>query len=440
MKRLTGDSRTDAAIIVEAVLREHHRSTDLINQAAAAYRDQRDFGLLRELVGGVLRRLHALEAIVEPHVGRGLDNTRPLLRMILLGHAYQAAFLDRIPAHARVSGAVNAARRLDGEKGAGFVNAVTRSVERAAGADARTLTKGLNELQLLSIPPVFMEQIVMAQGYMPEAGDLARLALPSPIAVRIRHRSDSRERSIAAIKDAKTIGTPGRFAPDCMILDSGAILATDSVPSLLIPQDQASQLVAMALGPLDGANVLDMCCGVGIKTSQILDMYPTASVTAVDTDTTKLDRNKELCRTMGLTRPRVLGADATRLPVEMEGTFDAVLLDAPCTGAGTLRRRPEVRYARTAADFGQAAQVQQALLISALRMVRPGGRVVFATCSFSPTEGREVLAGVLNSMPGHEVVETGLPAELQAPDKTVTILPWSFDMDGFFIAAIRRCL
>ncbi|HNU69342.1 MAG TPA: transcription antitermination factor NusB [Myxococcota bacterium] len=439
MKRLTGDSRTDAAIILEAVLREHQRSTDLTNQAAGSYRDQRDFGLLRELVGGVLRRMQALEAIVGPHVGRGLENTRPLLKMILLGHAYQAVFLDRIPAHARVSGAVNAARRLDGEKGAGFVNAVTRSVERLADGNPGRLLDGLTPWQLLSIPPVFMEHIRLAHGGVPGADDLARLASPSPISVRIRHRGESRERALAALAATGTVATPGEFAPDCMILDSGAILATDAVPSLVIPQDQASQLVAMALGPLDGANVLDMCCGVGIKTSQILDMSDQATVTAVDTDSAKLDRNKELCRAMGLAKPRVLGADATALPAAMEGTFDAVLLDAPCTGAGTIRRRPEVRYARSAADFGQAALLQKALLESALRMVRPGGRVVFATCSFSPTEGRDVLAAVLGARPGYELVETGLPTALESPDHTVTILPWAFEMDGFFIAAIRRC-
>ena len=437
MKRLTGDSRTDAAIILLAAVAENGRSTDLTNSAARLYRDPRDFGLLRELVGGVLRRRMALEKIVEPCVSRGLDGTRPLLRETLLCHAYQAVFLDRIPPHARVSGAVNTARRLDGERGAKFVNAVTHAVERLVSDGIAPVLAAMSPWEKFSIPGPFARRIEQISGKPPET-ELETLSVAPPLAVRIRRSPELRERLLAELQKAETTFKTGTFAPDCLLLDSGRILSTSAVPELLVPQDQASQLVVTSLNPKNGEKILDMCCGTGIKTSQILDIAPECELYAVDNDTVKLDRNKELCRAMNLPKPNVRGFDATALPEEMDGTFDAVLLDAPCTGAGTVRRRPEVRYVRTEKDFDRAAILQRALLGRALRLVRPGGRIVFATCSFVRQEGIDVARSVLKTKPDFKLVPTGLDSSLESDDHTVTTLPWVHDMDGFFIAKIMR--
>lgn len=436
MKKLTGDARTDAAIIIDATIRHGERSTDLTNAAAPLYHDQRDFGLLRELVGGILRRRMALEQVVGAHVARGLEQTRPILREILLGHAYQLLFLDRIPAHARVSGAVDAARRMDGEAGARFVNAVARSVERAVGNNPASSLAAMPPEIRLSIPPAIMTQIEAATAGGSGHPDLERLAMPAPVAVRVSRDQGRRREALEALAACGTEAAPGAWSNDCLILDSGRILATEAVPGLLLPQDEASQLVVAALAPADGRKVLDLCCGTGVKTSQILDIAPGADVLGVDTDTRKLDRCKELCRVAGRGKPRVKGADATALPEEMNGQFDMVLLDAPCTGAGTLRRRPEVRYAREATDFARAAVLQESLLERAVRLVAPGGRLVYAVCSFSPVEGRDVVGRVLARHPELHIVPTGLPATLESADGTVTTLPWVHDMDGFFIAAI----
>ncbi len=438
MKVLTGDSRIDAAIVIDAAMRGGERSTDLINAAAPKYRDPRDFGLLRELVGGVLRRRMALEAVVGPHVSRGLENTRPILREILLCHAYQLVFLDRIPAHARVSGAVEAARRMDGESGAKFVNAVARAVERDAPEKTGALLASMTPAARLSIPQAFMDQIDAANARGDIAGDLEMLACPAPVAVRVSRDPGLRRTALAAIDASGTHAEPGRWAPDCMTLDSGRVLSSDAVPRLILPQDEASQLVATALMPADGLKIVDLCCGTGVKTSQILDIAPGAEVLGIDTDTRKLDRCKELCRAAGRGKPRVMGADATALPDEMDGRFDRVMLDAPCTGAGTLRRRPEVRYARNAGDFPRAAALQEALLERAARLLAPGGRLVYAVCSFSPVEGIDVVERVLARHAELRLAPTGLADVLQSPDLTVTTIPWAHDMDGFFIAAICR--
>lgn len=438
MKAFTGDSRTDAAIIIDATIRGGERSTDLTNAAATKYRDPRDFGLLRELVGGVLRRRAALERVVGPHVARGLDQTRPLLREMLLCHAYQMLFLDRVPPHARVSGAVNAARRIDGENGAKFVNAVARAVERAGAEGPASILDAMPIEVRLSIPPAFDAQIRAACGGTADPVQLEKLATPAPIAVRIPREPSLRQKAVDALILSETLATPGRWAPDCLILDSGRILATDAVPQLILPQDEGSQLVVAALAPEDGQKVLDLCSGTGIKTSQILDIAPGADVLAIDTDTRKLDRCKELCRVAGRGKPRVRGADATSLPDEMDGRFDRILLDAPCTGAGTMRRRPEVRYTRTENDFARAAVLQEALLERAVRLIAPGGRLVYAVCSFAPVEGIDVVRRVLARHTDLALRSTGLDQALAAPDHTVTTLPWVYDMDGFFIAVIGR--
>lgn len=434
MKKFTGDSRTDAAIILEAVINGHERSSDLTNHAASVYKDPRDFGLLRELVGGVLRRRQVLIKVVEKHISQGMDKTRPMIRELLLCHAYQAMFLTRIPVHARVSGSVNAARRLDGDGPAKFVNAVTRAVER----DLDATMQAFSAAELLSIPYVFAELIKKAEGRMPDPAELESLTQPQPIAVRVSCDPDLRADAEKAIIAAESTFTPGEYALECLILDSGRVLSTDAVPRLLVPQDEASQLVVQALDPKDGEKILDLCCGTGIKTSQILDCAPGAEVLAVDNDTRKLDRCKELCRTAGRGKPRVLGADGTNLPADMDGSFDAVLLDAPCTGSGTIRRRPEVRYARVESDFAKAAVLQEALLQRALRLVRPGGRVVYAVCSFAAAEGPDVVRKVLAANPGFGLESTGIKAPFVQPDQTLMIFPWRHDLDGFYIARIVR--
>jgi 16S rRNA (cytosine967-C5)-methyltransferase len=241
---------------------------------------------------------------------------------------------------------------------------------------------------------------------------------------------------VAALAAHGVRARPSTIAPGGVVVEEGAAPGLpDVVPSLAIPQDEASQLVAAALAVAPGERVADLCAGTGVKTTQLLAAAG-APVLAVDLDGRKLRRLVETARAMDLPVPDVLACDILSLPPDLDGTFDAVLLDAPCTGIGTLVRRPEVRYLRKEADFGRAARLQETLLDRAVRLVRPGGRLVFAVCSFAPEEGPGVVAAVMSRRPGLSIEPLVAPPSMVRPDGTLRTLPWRDGVDGFYVARL----
>lgn len=436
--RPTGDPRRDAADVLLRVLDGRARSTDLLNETLAAYpADARDAGLLHELVMGVLRRRLALEAVLGRLVRRPLDRTRPEILEILMILAYSALFLGRIPPHARVHAAVEAARRVGGEPAARFVNAVGRGLERLL-ADGDPLA-GLAPAVRASVP-AWVDAAAHAAD--PEPWDDATydaLAGRSATTLRAHGGAAGRDALLGRLGELGIAAAPARWSPDGVVLEGGAPLRLpELVPRRAVPQDEASQLVVHALAPRDGERIADLCAGVGIKTSQVLGLAPGASVLAVDLDGRRLDRADALCRDAGPGRPERLAADARRLPDALAGTFDAVLLDAPCTGLGTLVRRPEVRYVRRPGDVDAAASLQGDLLAAAMRLVRPGGRLVYAVCSFAPAEGDAIVDRTLAASPGFAREPVPLDGPFVGADGALRTLPWRHGMDGFVAVRLRR--
>ncbi len=436
--RVTGDPRRDAATLLVQVMEGRARSTDLLNEALTAYpADSRDAGLMHELVMGVLRRRLALEAVVGRLVRRPLARTHPDIREILMILAYSTLFATRIPAHARVHAAVNAARKVGGEPAARFVNAVGRGLERMLAAGDPLA--GLPPAVVASIP-AWVDAIARLAdpGPWPDTRYEA-LAQRAPSTLRAHRGTVGRDSLLETLAAAGITAEPTPWSPDGVTVVGGASLRMPNlVPRLAVPQDEASQLVVHALAPQPGERIADLCAGVGIKTSQILGLAQGASLLAVDVDGKRLDRADALCRDADLPVPQRLTADARRLPDALVGTFDAVLLDAPCTGLGTLVRRPEVRYVRQSADIGASHNLQVELLASALRLVRPGGRLVYAVCSFAPEEGDDVIAKVLAERP--DITREPVPIEgpFVGTDGVIRTLPWRHGMDGFVVARLRR--
>lgn len=435
----TGNPRIDAPQILVEALSGRLRSTDLLNRFLKAYPSgaSRDASFLHQLVMGVLRRRLALESVVSEHVNRPLSETRPLVRELLLTMAYQAVFLTKVPSHARVSASVDAARALAGGGASKFVNAVGRSLERAlAKAD---LLEGMPSPTLYSLPDPVLTPMEEALGRAPTHDEMAATCHAAPSTFRVNLSQATRQEVLERLE---TLGIDARrttHSPEGIVADSpGVLKAPGLVPRLLLPQDEASQLVVEALNPGPGERVVDLCAGNGLKTSQILARAPGVSVVAMDRDGDKLRRGQALCRSMRLPVPESVKEDARRIPVELQGTADKVLVDAPCTGIGTLVRRPEVRYLRTAADYQKASRSQAAILKAAVELLAPGGTLVYAVCSFSPVEGARVLDGVLDGRGDLDRIPCLPESPFVRPDGSLLTLPWRDAMDGFFMAAVRR--
>lgn len=435
----TGNPRVDAPQILVQAMSGRLRSTDLLNRFLKAYPTPaaRDAGLLHELVMGVLRRRLALESILSGHVNRPLGEARPVLGELLLTMAYQAVFLSRVPSHARVSASVDAARVLAGSGASRFVNAVGRSLERTL--EKTDVLEGMQASLLYSMPGPVVTCMKEALERTPTDEELAATCRPAPSAFRVNRSAATREEILSRLETSGINARRTAHAPDGIVADSpGVLKAKGLVPRLLLPQDEASQLVVEALSPGRGERVVDLCAGNGLKTTQILACAPDASVVAVDRDGDKLGRCLDLCRSMGLRVPETVCADARRIPKRLQGTADKVLVDAPCTGIGTLVRRPEVRYLRTEADHTSAARNQAAILEAALTLLAPGGILVYAVCSFSPTEGPKVFDRVLEGR--DDLVRAPCLADTPFVRKggSVLTLPWRDAMDGFYVAAVRR--
>ncbi|MDJ0974566.1 MAG: transcription antitermination factor NusB [Planctomycetota bacterium] len=392
-------------------------------QRRAALSDPRERGLLTELVYGPIRQLGTLDKILERFASRPLRALNAGVRTAVRLGLYQVLYLDRVPAHAAVDHAVGWARGRSGPKRAGFVNGVLRGTLRAVEGKATgeeqlrrdvprpdgtcvrfkrdvfadpAKDEAANLAQRWSMPRWLVERWVQTFGTLP-AIDLLRTGIQRP-ALGVRARDDA----AALLARLAAAGADVRAGPvdGSLVVPSGEahVLAEVEAGHAAI-QDPTSQRVAPLCAAGPGARVLDLCAAPGGKTLHLADLMQSGSVVAADVDAAKVEALKDLAPRMGaVTLETHHLAPAGALPFE-SGTFDAVLVDAPCTNTGVLRRRVEARWRLTAKDIGALATIQRGLLEAALPLLVPGGRLVYSTCSLEPEENEVVTRAMAAAHP-----------------------------------------
>jgi 16S rRNA (cytosine967-C5)-methyltransferase len=422
---------TDGAFAAAALDAELDRNIQL---------DARDRALATELVYGTLRYHRWLEERVLRHASRGLEGQDARIRAILAISAYQLLVLTRIPPFAAVSEAVTLARAVRGEKVSGFVNAVLRKVAKEPRPDAADLARAA----LASADPSLAKAIVRSIG---EDGAVALLggdAAP-PIGLRVEDAS-ARDAWLERLREARPDASfePGRLSPHAILARSaGRVVDLPGyAEGAWTSQEEGSQVVALALGAREGDVVLDACAGRGNKTSILARAVgPRGAVDAADQHPNKLARlQKELAR-LGLAPRATYAVDWSAGTGDVHGPYDRVLVDAPCSGTGTLRRRPELLLRRVEADLASLASLQRQILARAASLVRPGGRVVYAVCSILREEAEEVVA--IAAAAGLEPAAFDAQAVLAssvAPAEAASfrLLPHVHGTDGYFVASFVR--
>jgi 16S rRNA (cytosine967-C5)-methyltransferase len=454
---VTGD--VGARRLAWQVLRDVHARDAYGNLALSARLrrselDDRDRALVTELSSGTLRAEGTLDAVLAHCVTRPLtDVDPPLLDVLRLG-TYQL-LRTRVPAHAAVATAVDLAREVAGEGPAKFANAVLRRVaarEGDLGLPAYD-EDPVGHLALLHAHPRWMvEAFRDALG-----GDLAETAValaaddlrPAVHLVARPGRLTSDE-LLAECLAAGLTAKPGRLSPYAVLLESGEPGLVPSVRSGAAGvQDEGSQLAALAaahdLPP--AARVLDACAGPGGKSALLAGLLPSGGVLlAADVHPHRAGLvNRVLAGSSAgaAGRAATVVADARR-PAWRPGAFDAVLVDAPCTGLGSLRRRPEARWRRLPEHVEPLHRLQRVLLARAVSAVRRGGRVTYVVCSPHLREGRDVVADVVAARADVEVVdirEVLGPEHLggRMPDgPTLQLWPHRDGTDAMFVAVLRR--
>ena len=409
-----------------------------------------DVALATELVYGTIARLNTLDYFLSRYVTKGLDKLQPWVRSLLRMSLYQFMYLDRIPPHAVVNEAVNIAKNKGHQGISGMVNGVLRSILRSK--DELTLPEGLAPVKRISLQhshPKWLVRRWIEQYGEQTAEDICVANNESPsISVRVNTMVMSREKLLQDMKEKGVEAIASPITSEGILVKSGGNMAlTDWYrEGILSIQDESSMLVAEAVGPKPGMKILDCCAAPGGKTAHIAElMSDEGLILANDLYPHKEKLIREQAERLGLASIETVVGDALALREKYaEGSFDRILLDAPCSGLGVIRRKPDLKWVKTAEDIEGITSLQNELLESISPLLRIGGIMVYSTCTIEPQENEEMVRRFLNNHPQF-IAATDQPSswtELQKVSLSrgvgIQILPQDFMSDGFFIARIQR--
>jgi 16S rRNA (cytosine967-C5)-methyltransferase len=415
--------------------------------------DERDRALAGEIAVGTLRWQGAFDAIVEAFSGRAIARLDDEILTVLRLSMFQLLHLDRVPAAAVVDDGVELARKAGKRSAAGFVNAMLRRVSRerkrlplpaAPGSDADR-TAILNYLSTtLSHPRWLVSRWLDRYGYDAVERWAQFDNAPAPLTLRTNTLRTSKGALQQALADAGVGTRDARYARDALIVTDGNPLLTPLAHhGRFVVQDEASQLVGEFVGARAGERILDACASPGGKTTQMAAaMHDRGLIVAADVRGKRIDLLSRTVADSGATTIRIVQTDARDAMPFHHHPFDAVLLDAPCSGLGTIRRDPDVRWRRTESDLPALADAQLRMLTQASTVIRPRGRLIYATCSSEPEENDQVVQAFCAANPEF-VIEP--PAELGEALRVVIessgflrTLPFAHGLEAFFAARLVR--
>ena len=426
-------------------------AVDLLQESALEPLSDVDRRLTTELIMGVLRWRGDLDFQIEKLSGRALSYFDTEIAEILRIGVYQIRFLSAVPKAAAVSQAVEMAKVSGKSSAGGLVNAVLRKCEKAEFNGLSPEDLAANEEYVESARrsvPEWMRERWERRFGAETAHAVIRSCQAIPRAcLRVMGDEAEKENIRSRLVQAGLVVHTGVYSRRALVLDSGNVLNTAAWrEGSLALQDEASQLVAELMNPQPGERLLDLCAAPGVKTGQLAEMLREGDVVACD-------RSLRRMRTMntadlrgwpaGVRLHRVL-LDA-REPLPLRTSFDRVLVDAPCSGTGTLSRNPEIKWRLQPEDLPRLAEIQCGILDHACEALSAAGRLVYATCSLEPEENEEVIAKVLARRPecrvlGAEELRSEFPKIGQLFDAAgyFRTTPGIHPMDGFFAAVIVR--
>ncbi len=411
--------------------------------------DGRDRGLVTELVYGVLRLRMRLDFALAQFCDRPLQRMQAdLLRVLRLG-AYQLLELDRIPAHAAVNSSVELARELGQEKAVGFINGILRSLERGkAGIEWPEPQNIRRYLQHVCSMPVWLSKEVMRLLPNAEAQSLGEaLATAAPFSLRVNTLLAERQQLLSDLAEAGHQARACQYVPEGIILEKrGEGRLPGDAEGWYQVQDEASMLIAHLLDAQAGQRILDCCAAPGGKTTHLAALTDNqAEIIALDKHQQRVELIEQGAERLGCTNIHAQQWDLTERPDSSEEqSFDRVLLDAPCSGLGVLRRNPESRWNKSAVNIRELAELQREILYNVAPLVKPGGKLLYSVCSFSLTETDEVVTEFLAAHPQfvlEDLRESTPPewADLFTATGTLRSYPHRHaGMDAFFAARLRR--
>lgn len=447
-KKIKQSSRYLAIEVLEKIELEDAYSNLLLREVIDNYElSKEEANLLTELVYGVLQRKMTLDYQLDPFLKKQKKLAhwvRQLLRISL----YQMEYLDRIPDHAIINEAANIARDKGHRGIVGLVNGVLRNIQRKGvrqPSDLQPINKRLS-IQY-SLPQWLIDKFIRQLGEK-EAEELAASFSERPkLSLRVNLNKISREDVIDELNSEGFEASESKISPYGIIVKKGVPINSRLFKEgYLVVQDESSMLVAPALNIKPDHHVLDACAAPGGKTMHIatnfLDKAKGGKVVALDVHDHKINLIKANAKRLGV--EEVVEAkrlDARKILKEFKiETFDRILIDAPCSGLGLMRRRPEIRYNKTKEDILSLQKLQLEILNEASKALKPGGELVYSTCTITQEENQEVINQFLEKNTQFSRAEVEVPeGELKvSEDGTLTIYPHQYETDGFFISRLKK--
>lgn len=415
-----------------AVLKESIRKDKL---------DGREAALATRLVYGVVQNRGRLDFYLKQLLKGKLRDLHPATRDILHLGLYQIYDLDRIPDSAAVNEAVALAKKYVPQSQVGLVNGVLRSAVRTKGSlreptsfeDKYSHPEALVSLLKANVPKGMLESILQADNAAPDT------------VIQVNTTKTDAESLIKLLKDQNVEATPHSWMADCLVLSGTGNL--ENLPAfregLFYVQDPASRLSVRCaeLPKAGGIRLLDCCAAPGGKSfAAAMDMGGRGTVLSRDVHPHKIALIENGAKRLGLTNIQAGVQDAAQFVPEWQEAMDVVLVDAPCSGLGIIRKKPDIRY-RDLESTKELTELQKAILWNQARYVKKGGVLMYSTCTVLKRENEEVVAAFLEAHPDFFLEKLNLPEIFPENDTgMLTLYPGQWDTDGFFIARLRRKL
>ena len=431
------NTRARAALLLEQVLplnRQNHLPHSLSELLPQVPAEEKDQGLLQELCFGVCRWYNRLDKLAAPLIRQPFKPRDADLHALLLVGLYQMFYL-RIPDHAAISETVEACRQLEKDWAVKVINGMLRTAQR----DKAMLESSLpDSTPIQTAHPKWLVDTLEAAWPEEAKSILNANNEPGPMCLRVNQKLGSRQQYLAQLKQSSIAACAGEWADTAVYLEKPRDVT--ELPGFLegrvSVQDEAAQLSAFLLDPQPGERILDACAAPGGKTGHLLEQQPElAEVVALDMDAQRLGRVQENLDRLQLSATLCHSSLEQYAHAHPGEQFDRILLDAPCSATGVIRRHPDIKWLRKRPDIGKLADTQLRLLQIAFSLLKPGGTLLYATCSILPQENSRVINQFLKHQP--KATESHIDAAWGvAAESGRQLFPTRQGHDGFYYARI----
>lgn len=415
---------------------------------AAVPMELRDKGLATEITYGVITHRLTLDWMISQVAARPVEKIDALLLQILRIGFYQLFYLTRIPASAAVHATVELAKKGKKKGLAPFVNGVLRGALRSQDS-LPWPERSADEAAYLTLrhahPRWLVERWLARYGFEETEELLQANNRPAPLTARVNTLWTTREDLLTSLAGEGVEATPSLVALDGVVFKTGGRLTSLAAyrQGLFQVQGESAMLAAKILAPLPGEDVLDCCSAPGGKTTHLAQLMENrGKILALDIYPHRLALVEANCRRLKVKNVRTVCLDARRIDPAELGLFDKILLDVPCSGLGVLRRKPDLKWRSEEEDISKLAELQKELVQAALSVLKPGGTLLYCTCTNEPEETEEVLAYALATHRELRLEELApsLPPQWQtgAGKLGIHLLPHRHQLDGFFFSLLKK--